>query len=184
MFEFLFGSKKTSDKSTFTKDDIFDSDNDSDSESVQVKHVDNGNWDNFVRFGVDLGGEKYKKSNLSYPKNWRNLTKSTSTDSDNIAILTGKVNDIIVVDIDIGSADSFVKHFGSFDKLNTLVTKSWNGGYHVFFKYSFLGNCTRVRGMDIDVHSDDRFVYQGKMYPVVNNSEIRPMTDSESSFFC
>jgi hypothetical protein len=122
-------------------------------------------------------------SNCCSPPNWRKLTKSTSTDSDNVAILTGKINDIIVVDIDKDSIDSFVKHFGSFDKLDTLVTKSWNGGYHVFFEYSYVGNLRHVKGMDIDLHSDDRFVYQGKRYPVVNDSEIRPMTDYEFGFF-
>jgi hypothetical protein len=141
---------------------------------------DTGNWDKFVRFGVSLGNPFGPKEIPVFPKNWKNLTESINMSKNpaNFAVLTGKINDIIVIDVDFNKnglgLETFEKYFGKIEELNTLVTQSWNGGYHVFFKYNpDIKNSRALRDLNIDIHSDGRCVFQGRNYPVVCDKPIQ-----------
>ena len=57
-------------------------------------------WNKFVGFSVDLGKTKLVKKKPIFPKNWQKLEKNNGTFKSNFAILTGKINGIIVIDID------------------------------------------------------------------------------------
>ena len=54
----------------------------------------------------------------------------------NVGLITGKINNIIVLDVDkkdhgIEEMDSYYNQYGP---INTLKQSSPNGGYHLFFK--------------------------------------------------
>ena len=93
----------------------------------------NDNFKNFVKFGI-----KFPKDNVVFPKNWNKLTSSNYNNEENYAILTGKINDIIVIDLDIknnnkDSINWFELNFGYITEINTFATKSINGGYPLLY---------------------------------------------------
>ena len=86
------------------------------------------------------------KHNQKIPdvKSWRYLTKPEPKrfNNQNMAIITGEINNITVFDIDSYKwsdkkehlfikkfSDDFVKRF------NTFTVKTAGGGYHLYFKY-------------------------------------------------
>ncbi len=144
------------------------------------------NWDTFIRFGVNLG-EDSKKKIPRFPKNWQKLTKSQYRDEDNFAILTGQVNDIFVIDIDtkneMPGLQWFCDNFGGLKECNTLVTKSWSGGYHIFFKYSPFVKTTSWNNLHIDIRSDGGCIFQGKNYDILYNKPIRTLSGPELCIF-
>ena len=88
---------------------------------------------------VDENGEKVK--DYGFPTGWNKVTKSIYNNEDNFSVLTGKVNDIIVIDLDNKKPGFkglvwFEENFGELKNINTLVTKSFRNGYHIFFKYN------------------------------------------------
>ena len=137
-------------------------------------------FENFIKIGV-----KFPKSNVKLPKNWQKLEESKYNNEDNFAILTGKVNDIIVIDLDnkeslFKGKKWFEENFGEISKLNTLVTKTINNGYHIYYKYTAeLKNTLNYKGMYIDILSDKRCVYEGKGYEVLNNNNISFLDDNQ-----
>jgi hypothetical protein len=70
-------------------------------------------------------------------KNPKYQYKSINTDKYNYGILTGERNDLLVVDIDYkdNGVEEFITNFDH-TSLNTLVVKSPNNGYHLYFKYT------------------------------------------------
>jgi len=54
----------------------------------------------------------------------------------NVGILTGKINNLIVLDIDVknNGLEEFNKKFNIND-FKTPITKTPSGGYHIYFKY-------------------------------------------------
>jgi phage/plasmid-associated DNA primase len=139
-------------------------------------------FESFVKIGV-----KFPKSDVKLPKGWNKLTKSVYNGESNFAVLTGKVNDIIVVDLDNKDSEFVAKQwflgvFGSMPEsggVNTLVTTTINGGYHVFFKYNTLVKNIANKEFHIDVLSDNRCCYQGEHYNVIDSSVIRELTTHE-----
>lgn len=94
-------------------------------------------FESMIKIGIELNHADGKKS-VRLPLNWTETKESKYNGEKNIAILTGEVNDIIVVDIDKKDAEFkglkwFEERYGKIDQMNTLVTKSINGGYHVYF---------------------------------------------------
>jgi P4 family phage/plasmid primase-like protien len=97
----------------------------------------------FVVFSVNIEqkkhiNEKWKKE-LHFPKGWEKFTLNKSYYNDKyngLAMLTGKINNLIVIDIDN------VEHWNLFLEVNakeepkTVKVKSGNGGIHLYFKYS------------------------------------------------
>jgi hypothetical protein len=102
---------------------------------------------------------------------------------DNFAIVTGKLNDIIVIDLDYKDPQFtayqwFIQHFGSLDDVDTLVTKTINNGFHIYFKYTdqIMRAFTKI---NIDILSDKYHVTEGKGYSVVYDKPIRHLKEYE-----
>ena len=78
-------------------------------------------------------GDVYKKQ-LKYPKNWQSGKAYTNSKWNSIAILTGKINNIIVIDID--NIDHWNELSNDYDRVETLMAQSGSGGLHYYFKYT------------------------------------------------
>jgi P4 family phage/plasmid primase-like protien len=145
--------------------------------------------DNLIKFAVTITNDPVigKKKVTGMPKKWNNITSSKYHGEDNFAVLTGKINNIIIVDLDrkdpefIG-LEWFEKNFGKISEINTLITKTINNGYHVFFKYTSDIKNTNNNDLHIDILSDLRCCYQGVGYDIINESDIRELTPIEVSF--
>ena len=136
-----------------------------------------------VRIGIDMS---HGKDKVVLPSKWNELTDSIYNGEDNFMVLTGIINDIIVIDLDKKDNDFkglqwFEEAFGRISEINTLVTRSLNGGYHVFFKYhsNFNKKKQNVGGLHIDILSNGSGCYQGKGYDIVCNDIIRDLTEHE-----
>jgi len=136
---------------------------------------------NFIIIGV-----KFPKENVRFPKKWNKIKKSIYKNEDNYMVLTGKVNNIIVIDLDHKDQDFksykwFKDNLTNIRNINTLVTKTINNGYHIYFKYTDKLKNTNNREFHIDILSDNKGAFQGKGYSVINKSEIRSLTNEEIS---
>ncbi len=143
----------------------------------------------FVKFGgtlhVDTTGRKVFKN---YPMNWQELKKSPrGTDKhSNWGILTGKVNNVTVIDLDtcketgsFESLDWFESKFGPIDRLNTLTTRTVNGGYHVYFQYTDKLTNKCVTRDKVDLLSDRSCCFEGVGYDVIDSTKPRVLTQDE-----
>jgi putative DNA primase/helicase len=145
--------------------------------------------DNLIKFAVTISNDPVlgKKKVSGMPKNWNKITESKYNGEDNFAVLTGKVNDIIIVDLDCKDTqfiglEWFEKNIGKISEINTLVTKTINNGYHIFFKYHSDIKNTNNNDLHIDILSDLRCCYQGHGYDIINESSIRELTLSEIQY--
>lgn len=139
---------------------------------------------NKIKIGLDLSLGKDK---AKLPKKWNKITQSIFNNEPNYAILTGIVNNIIVIDLDNKDSDFiglkwFEDNFGKLSNINTLVTKTINNGYHVYFKYTpLLTNKINMKNLNIDILTDSRCVYEGLRYTIFNDSIIRDLSKDELS---
>lgn len=139
-------------------------------------------FEHLVKIGIDLKLENGKKK-VHLPKDWTNIKESLYTNESHFAILTGQLNDIIVVDIDIKNDDFtglswFEEHFGKIDQIDTLVTRTINNGYHIYFKYtSKLKNKNNFKKLHIDILVDNKCVYEGEKYPLLLDHPIQELSD-------
>ena len=97
-------------------------------------------FEELIKIGIKIKLKDGKKS-VSMPKKWQEFTESKYNGEANFAILTGKTNDIIVIDLDNKDPEFigkkwFEENFGSLESCNTLVTETMNKGYHIYFKYN------------------------------------------------
>jgi P4 family phage/plasmid primase-like protien len=101
------------------------------------------NEKNLITFQIDIKQKQHKngeyKKDIAYPKNWEN-TKLDDTTYNNkyngLALLTGKVNNIIVVDIDnLEHWEEFLEDNDK-EEPDTVKAISGSGGIHLYFKYS------------------------------------------------
>lgn len=118
------------------------------------------------------------------PKNWTSIkTDLTSDDKTNIALLSGKINNFFVVDLDVPKEGEYdgIKYFEEkvcpIKDLKTLVIKSIRGGYHIYYKYNpTLKSKIKLINIDksysIDILSDGKMVYEGNGYELVNDGDI------------
>ena len=118
-----------------------------------------------VYFGVNVKIKNNKKV-LTPPNNWVNLSKPLYNNESNIGILCGEVNDFFVIDLDNKDEDFsglkwFESTFGNLNSLNTLITKTINNGYHIYFKYNSL-----IKNKN-NFYLQERIFYQ-KEYQYVN----------------
>lgn len=111
----------------------------------------------------------------------------------NCGILTGKVNDIVIVDVDEkdDGVIEFNKYIEKFGNPNTFTVKSVNNGFHYYFKYTnsneatqhlinnSLKNTSKYRnGKGIDIRSNGGYIVSpgssidGKFYTVINDVPI------------
>ena len=98
---------------------------------------------NLICFTIDIKQKQHKngtyKKDIIYPKDWENIKLEDNKNNKNhngLALLTGKVNNIIVIDIDN------LEHWKEFledndrDEPDTVKAISGSGGIHLYFKYS------------------------------------------------
>jgi hypothetical protein len=76
-----------------------------------------------------IPAEKWKSQNKIY--------KSVDLTQNNVGILTGSENDLLVLDIDTkdNGLSEFTKYFNIND-MKTVIVKTVNNGYHLYYKYS------------------------------------------------
>ena len=131
-----------------------------------------------------------KEPCVSWMKKY-NYKKDISFIHNNVGIPCGKDNNLIVVDIDnkdegIEEFDNYIKFFG---KLNTLIVKSVNNGFHYYFTYKHslesashlinnnLTNSTKYRGKGIDIRTNGGYIVapdstiDNKKYTIINDVE-------------
>jgi hypothetical protein len=98
---------------------------------------------NLICFSIDIKQKQNKngeyKKDIKYPTNWENIKlqdNQFNTKHNGLALLTGKVNNIIVVDIDnLEHWEEFLEKNNS-EEPNTVKAISGSGGIHLYFKYS------------------------------------------------
>lgn len=139
-----------------------------------------------IRVGIDLTKGK-REAMKKYP-GWSGYKESIYNGEKNYAILTGEVNDIVVVDLDkkeelFKGLEWFESKFGKINEVNTLVTRTLNSGYHIYFKYNkSISNRINMNNINVDILSDKKCVFEGEGYSVVSEKEIRELTDNELQF--
>jgi P4 family phage/plasmid primase-like protien len=97
---------------------------------------------NLVYFSVDIKQKQNKdgqwKKDIKFPKDWQNFTfdnKILRKDYNSCALLTGKINNIIVIDIDnIEHWENLLKEHNQKEP-NTVKAISGSGGFHYYFEY-------------------------------------------------
>jgi P4 family phage/plasmid primase-like protien len=98
---------------------------------------------NLICFSIDIKQKQHKngeyKKDIKYPSNWENIKLDDSNFNikhNGVALLTGKVNNIIVVDID--NLEHWKNFLDNNDKNepDTVSVISGSGGKHLYFKYS------------------------------------------------
>lgn len=124
-------------------------------------------FDNYITsdkivFSVDIKQAKNKKDEwkkkVFFPKNWETFTLDDTLydeKKNSIAMLTGKINNIFVIDVDN------LQHWKNFLKENnekepkTVKAISASGGIHLYFKYSkeldIIKTGTRSFGKEYDI---------------------------------
>ncbi len=124
-------------------------------------------------------------NNPKLPKGWPKIKESRYNNEKHFAILTGKINDIVVIDLDVHdssskSIDWYEKHFGKLDEQETLVTKTKRDGYHIFYKYNkSIKNKINFNDSNVDILTDGKCSYQGELYPVIVDKPIRELNEEE-----
>lgn len=113
------------------------------------------------------------KKYSGFPNEWQTLTKSKLDNKKNgIAILTGEVNNIIVIDFD---KEEGMYYFNKYKHLfqDTFIENSTNGYKHAYFIYDddFKSGVSKLSGK-IDILSDGKCCVVGKND---NNNEIQKM---------
>jgi P4 family phage/plasmid primase-like protien len=98
---------------------------------------------NLVYFSVNIKQKQNKddhwKKDIKFPKDWQNFTldnKSLRKDYNGFALLTGKINNIIVIDIDnVEHWEKLLKENNQKEP-NTVKAISGSGGFHYYFEYN------------------------------------------------
>lgn len=147
-------------------------------------------FDNMVKFSGEIKINKGKKEFIGRPNNWQNLRSSVGTGK-HYGILTGEINDILVVDLDRTTKEKelntvsfesllwFENNICKLNECNTFITKTINGGYHIYFKYSDKISGKQMKCASIDILSNKSCCYQGEGYDILYENEIRSLTTKE-----
>ena len=147
--------------------------------------------DNMIKFSGEIKlNNKGKKEFIGRPNNWQNLQVSVGTGKHQ-GILTGEINDILVVDLDRTTKEKesktvsfesllwFENNICKLNECNTFITKTINGGYHIYFKYSDKISGKQMKCASIDILSNKSCCYQGEGYEILYENEIRCLTTNE-----
>lgn len=138
-------------------------------------------------------------------KNEENYTKVIDTNKYNYGIPCGKINNLIVIDLDlekekdgelitsgIEKFNEYIKQYGEF---NTLTVKSRSGGFHYYFKYETeneqinklvkqFKTTTNFHNSSIDVRTNGGYIVgpgsriYNKSYNIINNIEPIEMPEN------
>ena len=99
----------------------------------------------------------------------------------NWGIVTGKSNDITVIDLDVYK-NGFEFPF-EYMSINTPIIKTPNGGYHIYFKYDSEFRNTQLKSEMVDIRNDGGYIVcpksivDGKKYTIVRDCEISKMPE-------
>ena len=74
----------------------------------------------------------------------------------NWGIVTGKSNDITVIDLDVYK-NGFEFPF-EYMSINTPIIKTPNGGYHIYFKYDSEFRNTQLKSEMVDIRNDGGYI--------------------------
>ena len=149
--------------------------------------------DSFLKIEI-VKNNKTPANKWSNPKNHKQYVDMNVY---NCAILTGKINNIIVLDIDFkdNGIIEFDKYISSYGKPQTLIQKSPNSGNHYFFSYEhsnkeveyLIQNCltnkSKYRKVGIDIRSNGGYILaspskiNGASYTVEQNKPIIEMPE-------
>jgi hypothetical protein len=124
-----------------------------------------------VKFGVKIKFDTTLNKWVKYgfPENWSKFTESKYNKEANFAVLTGRKNNVIVVDIDKWKL--FEEYFGSSDLPETLTTKTPNNnGRHLYFNYTEELSNTYKKNTEIgiDLLSNGACAIQGFQYDLID----------------
>ena len=111
-----------------------------------------------------------------------------NTNQYNVAVCTGKKNNLTVVDLDIykwSENHPFYEKFGKdlIQAFKTLTQETPRGGIHLFFKHDVEVIQTQNNFLQIDIRNEGGFimmapsVFEDKPYKIINNTQIRTMPD-------
>lgn len=117
--------------------------------------------------------QSYKK--VSETSNLKNKSIESILKSSNVGIITGKVNNLLVVDLD--SQKSNFNFPFDLDELTkkTYSQKTPSGGYHLFYQYDKDIKQSQNESINVDTRSDGGFIifsgstFQGKKYEALND---------------
>ena len=142
-----------------------------------------------------------RKNNKEPATTWSldcNRKKIVNMQRFNCGILTGKINNIVVLDVDEkdDGVIEFNKYIEKYNKPNTFTVKSPNNGYHYYFKYTnsnesvqhlinnSLTNSSKYRnGKGIDIRTDGGYIVSpgsslnNKFYTVINDVPIIELSE-------
>ena len=100
-----------------------------------------------------------KKKLYNLPNGWQNLTKSVINEKHNaICILTGKINNLTIVDFDSKEVWDKYKHFCQ----NTFIENSHSGFWHAYFQYDSDLQKTTIEKIDIINEGKNKMCIKGK----------------------
>jgi P4 family phage/plasmid primase-like protien len=144
-----------------------------------------------IKFGGKLKITNGKKDFSPRPKDWQNMIVSKYNNQKDFCILTGAINDILVIDLDrtkeekekdikdFTSLKWFTSIFGEITDVKTLITSTVNGGFHIYFKYTDNIKHKEQVHPKVDIISDKGCVYEGSFYKIFNDYQIISLTDNQ-----
>ena len=126
------------------------------------------NFTNMLKFAVNKNS---KKPAVKWSKPENHMTH-INTKRYNVGLLTGPINDIIVVDVDAknNGIEEMEKYYAEFGLIKTVKQNTPSGGYHLIFKYtssniddqflidSYLKTKSSYRNVGIDIRSKGGFI--------------------------
>jgi P4 family phage/plasmid primase-like protien len=117
---------------------------------------------NLIIFSINIEQKKHSsgkwKKNIIFPKDWQNYTLEKNyynAKFNGLALITGKVNNLFVIDIDNVDhwKELLIKH--NKKEPQTVKVKTGTGGIHLYFKYSddleSIKSCSKCFGKDFDI---------------------------------
>jgi hypothetical protein len=116
-----------------------------------------------------------KKNNKTPVTKWTDPTnqiKHVDLKKYNVGFPTGKINNIVVVDIDFkdNGIEEFNKYIEQYGHINTFIVKTPNKGFHYYFLYEntneatqhlideCLTNSTKYRGKGLDIRTNGGYI--------------------------
>ena len=147
---------------------------------------------------------KLNKNDKTPRNKWQdknNHFKAIDNNKYNVGVLTGKINNLVVVDVDVKKEnkkekdgmekiEQFIKDNGIID---TFTVKSVNGGYHFYFKLDsnnqdikyIIDNVfytrTNLGGYTIDIRCNNAYIVappsfiNNKTYEIINNASVNEL---------
>ena len=126
------------------------------------------NFENMLKFAVNKNS-KYPAVKWSKPENY--MTE-IDTSRYNVGLLTGPINNIIVVDVDAknNGIEEMEKYYTEYGLIKTVKQITPSGGYHLIFKYTssnnddqflidnYLKTKSLYRNVGIDIRSKGGFI--------------------------